>query len=288
MKRTPLVFLLLAASLSGLLGGMLATGIAQASRNSGGVYSLPAGNPVVAGTAISPTVHNATMSDIGTELTNSLDRGGRSAMTAALPLAAGGSASAPMLTFTGDTNTGCWRVGADDMACGAGGTKAIEWTGSVVAHPVAATFAAGITSTIASGSNAFGAATNGSRVDFGAGASDYASSDGTNVTFAGPVTFAGGINVGSSGSLLSACYAGSANLDFPNIAGAACADLTITVTGATAGSICMLGQPATLAVGMHAVCKISAADTAVVRMCNDSGGANDMGSLAFKVLSCPT
>jgi hypothetical protein len=43
------------------------------------------------------------------------------------------------------------------------------------------------TSSIASGSNAFGVLTNGARTDFGAGASDYASSDGTTVTFAGPL-----------------------------------------------------------------------------------------------------
>lgn len=43
------------------------------------------------------------------------------------------------------------------------------------------------TSTVASGSNAFAVATSGARIDFGAGASDYASSDGTTVTFAGPI-----------------------------------------------------------------------------------------------------
>lgn len=40
----------------------------------------------------------------------------------------------------------------------------------------------------ASGFNAYAAQNNGARFDFGAGASDYASSDGTTVTFAGPVT----------------------------------------------------------------------------------------------------
>lgn len=42
-------------------------------------------------------------------------------------------------------------------------------------------------SNIASGSDAFQAGVNGARVHFGAGASDYASSNGTTVTFAGPV-----------------------------------------------------------------------------------------------------
>jgi len=44
-----------------------------------------------------------------------------------------------------------------------------------------------VTSGANSGTNAFGVGTNGARVDFGAGANDYASSDGTTVTFAGPV-----------------------------------------------------------------------------------------------------
>src|SRR5512136_702024 len=37
------------------------------------------------------------------------------------------------------------------------------------------------------GSNGFACSVNGCRFDFGAGASDYASSDGTTVTFAGPL-----------------------------------------------------------------------------------------------------
>lgn len=42
-------------------------------------------------------------------------------------------------------------------------------------------------SNVGSGTNAFACSVNGSRIDFGAGASDYASSDGTTVTFAGPI-----------------------------------------------------------------------------------------------------
>ncbi len=42
-----------------------------------------------------------------------------------------------------------------------------------------------------SGNNALGVQTSGARVDFGAGASDYCSSDGTTVSFAGPVSAVG-------------------------------------------------------------------------------------------------
>lgn len=54
---------------------------------------------------------------------------------------------------------------------------------------------------VSSGLNAFAATINGARIDFGAGASDYASSDGTTVTFAGPVsttnfTASGNVGIG--------------------------------------------------------------------------------------------
>lgn len=58
--------------------------------------------------------------------------------------------------------------------------------------------------TIASGSDAFSVATNGARTHFGAGSGDYASSDGTTVTFNGPVTIgAGGGNLNANGTVIS-------------------------------------------------------------------------------------
>lgn len=56
------------------------------SRNGSGTYSLPAGNPVVSGTPISSSWANNTLSDIGNELTNSIDKAGRTTPTANLPL----------------------------------------------------------------------------------------------------------------------------------------------------------------------------------------------------------
>ncbi len=53
-------------------------------RNGSGTYSLPAGNPVVTGTVISSTVHNNTMSDLETEMTNSVDKDGQTVLTGAL------------------------------------------------------------------------------------------------------------------------------------------------------------------------------------------------------------
>ena len=45
------------------------------SRNGSGTYNLPAGNPVVTGTAIASTWANSTLSDIATALTGPIVTG---------------------------------------------------------------------------------------------------------------------------------------------------------------------------------------------------------------------
>lgn len=55
-------------------------------RNGSGIYSLPSGNPVTSGTAISSTVQNNTTSDIATALTGSLASDGQTVPTANLPM----------------------------------------------------------------------------------------------------------------------------------------------------------------------------------------------------------
>lgn len=55
-------------------------------RQSNGTYQQPANTAAVSGQTISSTAFNTLETDIGNEITNSLDRGGRSAMTAALPM----------------------------------------------------------------------------------------------------------------------------------------------------------------------------------------------------------
>lgn len=56
------------------------------SRNGSGIYSLPAGNPVVTGTTISSTWANNTLSDIATALTASIAKDGQTTPTANLPM----------------------------------------------------------------------------------------------------------------------------------------------------------------------------------------------------------
>jgi len=52
-----------------------------------GVYSPTAGQPVVSGTTIDPTVFNNLVADVGSEITNSIDVRGETPMTASLNLA---------------------------------------------------------------------------------------------------------------------------------------------------------------------------------------------------------
>lgn len=107
----------------------LAVGGALAARNSSGTYSLP-NSPFVSGTTISSSVMNGNFSDISTELTNSLDRQGRGAMQAPLPLADGSNTS-PALTFASQTGAGLYRAGASDIRMTFGGASYIQqWTGS--------------------------------------------------------------------------------------------------------------------------------------------------------------
>jgi hypothetical protein len=107
----------------------------DASRNSSGTFSLPAGNPVVSGTTVSSSWANTTLSDISTELTSSLDRSGRGAMLAPLQLS-NGTVAAPSLTFGTDADTGLYRVSANNVAISAGGVKVEGCTATGCAFPL--------------------------------------------------------------------------------------------------------------------------------------------------------
>ncbi len=83
-------------------------------RNSGGTYTLPAGNPVVTATTISSVWANTTLSDIATAMTDSLSRSGDGAMLAPLELTAG-TIGAPGLTWSAESTSGWYRAGAGDF-----------------------------------------------------------------------------------------------------------------------------------------------------------------------------
>lgn len=95
-------------------------------RDSSGTYTLPISNPVVTGTPIqSAGWANPTMSDIGNEITNSLDRGGRGGMTGPFGIV-DGSLSAPGLRFTADSDNGLRRTTVNTWTMVAGGTDVAQ------------------------------------------------------------------------------------------------------------------------------------------------------------------
>lgn len=114
------------------------------SRNAAGTYSLP-NVAVVTGTTITAADENGTRNDIATELTDSLSRSGKGGMSAALVLAAGASVAAPDLTWVGDTDTGLYRIGANDLGIAVGGVKQAELTTTATTIVQATTFSAAVT-----------------------------------------------------------------------------------------------------------------------------------------------
>lgn len=113
-------------------------------RNSVGVYTLPAGNPVVTNTTIAIAWGNGTMSDLGSEMTNSLDRSGRGGMLAALK-GIDGVVGAPALSFTNEPTTGFYRSGTNVMNVSVGGTSIGAFGTAGLTMPVIGPQNAGIT-----------------------------------------------------------------------------------------------------------------------------------------------
>ena len=95
-------------------------------RNSSGTYTLP-NAPVVTGTTIDSADENDTRDDLASEMTNSLDRGGRGAMTAALKIV-DGSAASPGVQFSSDANNGWYRNSADNWSGSAGSVEVVNFS----------------------------------------------------------------------------------------------------------------------------------------------------------------
>lgn len=93
------------------------------SRNGSGTYSVV--NTFVAGTTITASDHNENWSDIGTEITNSVAVDGQSTMTGALK-AASGTVALPGLAFGADTDSGLYRIGANNIGVAANGAKVLD------------------------------------------------------------------------------------------------------------------------------------------------------------------
>ncbi|MFA6984625.1 MAG: phage tail protein [Arenimonas sp.] len=108
------------------------------ARNGTGTYSVV--NTFASGATITASGHNQNWSDLATEMTNSVAVDGQSTMTGPLK-AASGTAAAPGITFGSDTDSGLYRIGANNVGLGVGGTKIIDvaTTGATVTGDMNAT-----------------------------------------------------------------------------------------------------------------------------------------------------
>lgn len=107
------------------------------ARNGSGTFTIL--NTFVTLTAISSSATNGNNADIAAEITNSVAADGQTTITGALK-GANGTNSAPSYGFASDTNTGMYRIGADNLGLTVGGTKIVDIastgvtiTGSLVA-----------------------------------------------------------------------------------------------------------------------------------------------------------
>lgn len=126
-------------------------------RNAQGIYSLPAGNPVVPGTLIESTWANPTMSDIAAALTGSLPRNGSAPMQGPLILAGDATqqlAAVPLQQLNsaiGGTNSFLPAGAIQLFAMGTVPTGWLECNGSAVSRTTYANLFAAIGETYGAG-----------------------------------------------------------------------------------------------------------------------------------------
>lgn len=110
-------------------------------RNASGTYTLPAGNPVDAGTVIEAAWANSTLEDLGNEITNSLSRTGEGGMLAPFRLA-NGTLAAPGIAWLNEPSTGFYRAGAGEMWAVVSGSQILQYTANGILIPTTKTFTA--------------------------------------------------------------------------------------------------------------------------------------------------
>lgn len=91
-------------------------------RNGSG--TMTAAQTYTTGQTITAAVVNANITDIATELTNSLAKDGQSVMTGPIK-ASSGTVAAPSITFGSDTDTGFYRKGSNKVGVALGGVEVV-------------------------------------------------------------------------------------------------------------------------------------------------------------------
>lgn len=92
-----------------------------------------------------------------------------------------------------------------------------------------------------------------------------------------------GLTGGGTTTLHNHRLTATATLNFPSISSNGIEQLTVTVTGAVAGSPVMLGPPAAIEAGLTWSGYVSAADTVTIRLHNNSAVAVDPASATWTV-----
>lgn len=93
------------------------------ARNGSGTMTIP--NTLVSGTTITASDHNENYSDIATEITNSVAADGQTPMTGPFK-ASSGTAAAPSITFSSDTDSGFYRIGSNNVGAAVAGSKVLD------------------------------------------------------------------------------------------------------------------------------------------------------------------
>lgn len=241
-------------------------------RDSSGNYSLPAGNPVVSGTTIASTWANPTMSDLGTEIQNSLDRQGRGGMTAALKLD-DGTEALPGLSFVTDPDSGLRRVGANALALVVGAADKVDITSSGVV--VTGTFSSSGALTVTSGgltvtAGGLTVTTGGATIGGNTSVTGTLSSTSTLTVSAGGASIAGSITVtgtvdgrdlATDGTKLDGIASGANNYTHPNHTG----QVTSTGDGATALAASAITAQTALTTGLAGTDELLVSDAGVLK-----------------------
>jgi hypothetical protein len=245
---------------------VLCAGYALASRNSSGTYAPTSGIPVVSGTTISSATFNNLISDMGSEITDSLSRSGKGGMTAAMK-GSDGTVAAPAFSFTSDPDVGLYRIGANDLGLSMGGSKTHEWitTGETVTGTLAVSGNVGVGAAPTERLSVFpssdvdatlmaGFRQSGGGLVFGvydeSGGSTTAGAGSAvlkvgNTSGGGSIITTGAVTIGASGTAISASYRGTTTWN-PASTTNGQATTTITVTGAAAGADCVVTPPSTI------------------------------------------
>ncbi len=219
--------------------------------------------------------------------------------------------SAPITSSGGSVpNIGCTTAAASTAGCVSATTQTFSGAKTIdtsVTSPsfVSSSAATGYLSNTTSGNNAFGVAVSGARIDFGAGASDHASSNGTTVTFAGPVTATttltttSALQVGTTltfsatlPTVTSACTSPTITngkaVSFQVDVGTSCTGVTTIVLGlptATAGWECNGYNKTTNTVHLQQSADTTASAT-IINKADSNGAATDFVDGADLVISC--